>query len=89
MCGAVYILTGLTKFTMFETFYVKYATKPTKTKMFNTFCKIREKRSITFPGPSLTLTLSLTHSLDHLANKLLRKTSIPYGLIYLLAARFS
>ena len=43
---AMYILTGLTKFTMFETVYVKYATEPTQTKMFNTFCKIRKK---TFP----------------------------------------
>ena len=43
---AVYILTGFTNFTMFETVYVKYATEPTKTKVFNTFCKIREK---TFP----------------------------------------
>ena len=49
----MYILTGLTKFTMFEMVYIKYATELTKTKMFNTFCKIRgKKRSITFPGPS-------------------------------------
>ena len=49
----MYILTGLSKFTMFETVYVKYATEPMKIKMFNTFCKIRgKKRSITFPGPS-------------------------------------
>ena len=45
----MYILMGLTKFTMFETFYVKYATKPTKTKMFNTFCKIREKKKYYIP----------------------------------------
>ena len=91
-CAAVYILTSLTKFTMFETVYVKYATEPTKTKMFNTFSKIRGKKEVLHslaPPLTLTLTLSLNHSLDHLANKLLRKTSTPYGLIYLLAAQFS
>ena len=50
----MYILTGLTKFTMFEMVYIKYATEPTKTKMFNTFCKIREKKKkyyIPWPQP--------------------------------------
>ena len=56
--AAVYILMGLTKFTMFETVYVKYATEQTKTKTFNTFCKIREKKEgLHSLAPALTLTL--------------------------------
>ena len=49
----MYILTGLTKFTMFEMVYIKYATEPTKTKMFNTFCKRKKKKYyITWPQPN-------------------------------------
>ena len=53
--------------------------------MFITLCQIREKKNyyIHSPTPALTLTLSLTVTLNHLANEALQTATTQHGLMYL------
>ena len=80
--------TGLTEFTLFEIVYVilliinKRQPNQRRQRCLPHFVRReRNKKSITFPGPSPNPNpIPITHSLNHLANKLLRTTSTPYGL---------
>ena len=80
--------TGLTEFTLFEIVYVIlliiHKRQPNQRRqrcLLHFVRRERNKKSITFPGPSPNPNpIPITHSLNHLANKLLRTTSTPYGL---------